>query len=262
MKGSLVFSICLVFIILTGFSSLAGETRVTVYGDEGYPPYSYYRDGKMKGIYVDIIREADVRMKGFSIFIRLLDWENLLVGARQGNHFAVFPPYFRPGKRSYLGTYSVPILEEETAVFCNKDVLGSPRPRWPDDYLGLRIGKNEAYDTGGKRFDKAVRDGRITVVEAPDTETMVRKLLAGEVDCYINDRNAVLWTVKLQNDDDLPYRYGIVEGAVIRREQGFMAYSEHYEAPFKQQFIREFNDAILSMQQDGFIDAIVRSYIH
>ncbi|WP_147822448.1 substrate-binding periplasmic protein [Salidesulfovibrio onnuriiensis] len=263
MKGILSF---LCALLLAGAvccgSAQAGEEVVVVYGDDAYPPYSYRIDGRMRGIYADILLEAGNRMEGFLIEIRLLPWKKLLEAAANGEVFAVFPPYYRPEERPYLDEYSVPILEEETAVFCNKDVLKASRPRWPEDYFGLRIGQNLSFETGGDRFNQAVADGDITVEALHGTEDNVRKLLAGEVDCYINDRNAVYWTIKQQNQGDYPYRYGILQGAVIHREQGYLAYSHDFGASYRARFMTEFDRAIASMRADGLIEKIVRSYIH
>lgn len=261
-KGILALLCCLLLGGLLCGPVLAAEEVVVIYGDDAYPPYSYRADGRMRGIYTEIVQEAANRMEGFQIEVRLQPWKKLLEAARLGKVFAIFPPYYRPEERPYLDEYSVPILEELTAVFCNKDVLKKNRPRWPEDYFGLRIGNNLSFVIGGERFKQAVADGDITMETLPGTEANVRKLLEGRIDCYINDRNAVFWTIKQQNQGDYPYRYGILQGAVIHREQGYLAYSRDYGAPYRERFMVEFDRAIASMRSDGLIEKIVRSYIH
>ncbi len=241
-------------------SATAEDIHVALYGDDAYPPYSFDEGGAVRGIYPEIIREAGKRMRGFSLTIRLLPWRRLLEAAKRGEVFAIFPPYYRPVERRYLTAYSAPILDETLAVFCNSDILASPRPAWPEDYYGLHIGKNLAFSTGGPAFDQAVEDGMIRLEEIPGTELNVRKLLEGRIDCYINDRIAVLWTIKRQFRTTYRYSNRIREGATISSEQGFLAYSGFYKAKYRDGFIKAFDQALRSLQADGTVDQIVRGY--
>lgn len=36
-------------------AALAAPQAVVIYGDDGYPPYSYVEHGKLTGIYTDIV---------------------------------------------------------------------------------------------------------------------------------------------------------------------------------------------------------------
>lgn len=251
----------LFFWVFSSVPVLAENTVVTLYGDNSYPPYSYEEDGAVKGIYPEIIREAAARLSGFSLEIRLRPWRRLLQMAERGEAFAVFPPYYRPIEREYLGRYSVPILDEVTAVFCNNEVLAAPRPVWPDDYFGLKIGKNLSFSTGGPAFDQAAMEGKVWVEEGAGTKINVRKLLEGRIDCYMNDRIAVLWTLKEQDDGQFRYSGKINEGATIRMEQGYVAYPILYDANYKQRFIKAFDEVIGSMKVDGTITRILQSYV-
>lgn len=263
MKRYIIRLLCaLGFLMFAPGIATAGDIVVTLFGDDAYPPYSFNAEGKADGIYPEIIRRAAVRMEGFSVAIELLPWRRLLKKAETGEAFAVFPPYYRPMERKYLTAYSVPILREKTAVFCNTDTLASPRPNWPQDYYGLHIGKNLSFSTGGAEFDQAVEKGLILLEEIPGTELNIRKLLEGRIDCYINDRLAVLWTIKRQDRGNYKYSNKIMQGAVISSEQGFVAYSSLNAPEYRERFITAFDQAILSLKAEGVIDSIVTDFTH
>lgn len=136
----------------------ATPTSVVVYGDDAYPPYSYEENGQAKGIYADILSAVFARMPDYQVTVSPIPWKRGLKMLKTGKGFALFPPYYYPDKRPYIFPYSTPILPEEVVVFCHPDrVRGRPLTRWPDDYFGLKIGLNEAFEIGGQAFWRAVR---------------------------------------------------------------------------------------------------------
>ncbi len=257
-----LFSILLT--LMLGFSpAFAGEDiAVTLYGDDSYPPYSFLNKGKIEGIYPHIMQQVAERIEGYDIKITLLPWKRALRLAKKGQIFAVFPPYYLPDRRPYFSEYSVPILPEETIAYCAKSILIPPRPRWPEDYYGLTIGNNLGFDFYGEKVDQAMHAGKIKLENTPGTKNNILKLLAGRIDCYINDRISILWNVRqMKKQGKWPYDRELAEGTVLDREYGYLAFSGIYNAPYREDFIRKFNTIILQMQSSGEIDRIAQEFI-
>lgn len=241
----------ILFITLFACSTQAAAIiKVNVYGDDAYAPYCFVHDGTYDGIYVRILKKAFAKMEGYEIGIVPVPYKRLLLGLKHGKFFAAFPPYQWPQKRPWIDTYSTPILEEDYSIFCAKGFLDKPRPNWPIDYKDLNIGVNDGFLI--PNIDK------IKTEDASSNEKNIKKLLAGRIDCYVNDSKSILYTVKLMGIDSSK----LVQGMKISTEYGHLAFSRKNNPPFKRDFIKKFNVIIQKMKCSGEIDAIVNNFIH
>ena len=91
-------------ILLTLTLSLlsSNTTPVEIFCDNSYPPYSYIKNKKAAGIYTDILMIAFSRMKDYEIKITPIPWKRGLNLLKEGDGFALYPPYYYPGKRPYI----------------------------------------------------------------------------------------------------------------------------------------------------------------
>lgn len=256
--------LCLVFFICFRPAYAAGaDIEVTVYADDGYPPYSYAEGDKAKGIYNEILKTAFSRMSGYSVNIDPVPWKRALMYVERGDGFAISPPYYRPKERPYISPYSVPVLDEEVVAFCRVETLKTPREKWPQDYSGLAVGRNAGFLAGGPELFEAAKNGRITLEETGNTRSNVLKLLEGRIDVYVNDRIAILNEYKKIQKATGRYKdVRIAEGTVISREQGYMGFTamDNGKFYFKDDFIKKFNAVIENMKKRGEIQAIVEKY--
>ena len=239
---------------------------VTIYADAGYPPYSYIQAGEAAGVYAEIMRKAFARMPRYRVTIEPVPWKRGLAFLESGRVLALYPPYRRTEERPWMTPYSEPLLEETVVVICRDDVLTQPRPVWPGDYFGLVIGSNSGYLGGGENFRRAVVQGKLAYQEAGTSQQNIMKLLAGRLDCYINDRQAILWEYqRLRRQGPLAGDHpgALVEGAVISSEYGYLgfAHTEEGRFPFKKDFLNEFDAVIRTMRANGEIAAIVEPFM-
>jgi len=251
---------CFFLCVSTVFAA-EDKVEVVLYGDDSYPPYSYIVDGESEGIYCRILKLAAQRIEGYDVRVALVPYKRALEEAKQGYIFAIFPPYSHPIKRPYLSEYSVPLLIEETVVYCGETVMPFPNERWPDDYFGLTIGNNDGFVIGGDKLLLAAKQGKIKIESYKGTEVNLRKLMVGRVDCYINDRVSILWTLKRLDESELPYSRELAEGATIRQEEAYVAFSRKFNAPYRHDFIDKLNSVILDMRESGEIQRIVDSFL-
>lgn len=238
---------------------------VTIYSDDNYPPYSYIENGEPKGIYVDILKTAFSRLKGYTVTIAPVPWKRGLEQIENGTGFALFPPYFRPVDRPWMD-YSTPILTEKLTFFCHEDILKTPRPRWPEDYAGLTIGKNLGF-ASLPEDEAELTKYNITVNEAVGSETNLMRVAFKRLDCYINDRLSILWELQ-RLEANGTYDPGgehakIVEGITLSSEEGYVGYTLiHPEAfPYKADFKTQLDEILTAMKDSGEIEEIVNQFI-
>ena len=256
--------ILLVLCLWLGFnpSITAKQISVTVYADDSYPPYSFTQEGAARGIYTDIMRLAFSRMERYNVTIKPAPFKRGLKLLEAGRAFALYPPYFYSNQRSYIKPYSVPILQEEVVVYCNKKPPVSST--WPDDFYGLKIGINDSYSIGGEQFWIAEKEDKISIEPAIDNRENILKLKTKRIDCYINDKLSILWEVKrMKLSGELPQDKDFELGISVSTEQGYLAFAEDPDNryPFKEDFVEQFNAIILEMQNNGEITNLLNRYI-
>lgn len=240
-----------VILMLSAFSSSA----ITIVGDDAYPPYSFKENGKVTGIYTDIIQRALLTMNNSSV-ISLMPWKRGLSSIKSKAIDALFPPYYRPKQRPYM-SYSTDILNETPVIFCNAEVAGKLK-NFPNDYQGIRLGRNSGF-ISGEDVDKAVEDGIIMVFEAKGMAANLKKLISKRVDCYLNDRLSILYELKKMTVRGEYEPGSVVETYALASEKGYLAINSDASLETKM-FMEEFNSVIEEMKASGKIDEIVTSY--
>lgn len=253
----------LLWLLLAGLAqgiAAAPPRQVVVLVDNGYPPYSYEKDGRAEGVYNEVLREASQRLSGYRIELRPVPWKRGLSELEAGRASALSPPYYRP-ERDYMG-YSTPFWQEQLAVYCRADIMRAPRPHWPADFLGLRFGNNAGFRPGGKEFWLAVQRGEIHLDEAPDTQGNLLKLVNGRIDCYLNDKLSILYVLdRLQRRGVISaeQRGGLAAAASLNGEQAYVGFAKRGQQhfPYLDDFIRQLNAVLEQMKREGRIAAIV-----
>lgn len=266
-NGTLVGGMVGLLLYAVSAFAQAGEIPVTVYADAGYPPYSYEKDGKPAGLYYDIVRAAFSHMQGYKIDVRTVPWKRGMAMLKSGTGFALYPPYMNTKDEPWTWPYSQPLFEEHVVAYCRQDVItAKPRKRWPEDFYGLTIGNNAGFIVGGEAFDAAVKAGRLRMEEAKDSETNIMKLGMKRIDCYINDRVSIQWTIK-QLKAEGKYQEGgahaeLGEAIQIATKQGYLGYTSRDQGryTYKADFVKQFDAAIQQMKRSGEMDTITRNF--
>ena len=247
-----------------GLPARAADIPVTIYADAGYQPYSYAgSDGRAAGLYADIVKTAFARMKGYRIEIKPVPWKRGMAMLKSGAAFALYPPYMNLKDEPFTWPYSLPLYEEIVVAVCTREVAATPRPRWPEDFYGLRIGNNAGFLVGGDKFNSAVKAGKIRLEEASDTRTNILKLGLKRIDCYINDRISIRATqMQLVREGKLGAAPVAIEAAVIATEQGFLGFTDRDQGKFayKTDFLKQFDAIIYDMKRHGEIERIARNF--
>ncbi len=260
----------LLFFLLLSFNFFtspanAKPTEVVFYCDDDYQPYSYEDQGQAAGIYTEIIKEAAKELKDYKLTIVPLPWNRAMSALETKSVFAAYPPYYRPKERPFIGEYSVPILEETIVLYTRKELLDETKKKWPEDWYGKEVGIFlGTMDIAGPKFAKAVAEKKIKVIEEKGHEKNLLLLGHGRLDGYVNDRNSILYSLmNLKRKHKWPKSASeLVEALEISKEHGYVAFSQDDpKYPYKKDFIKKFNAAILKMQKNHKISKIVNNFL-
>ncbi|MGI9434797.1 MAG: substrate-binding periplasmic protein [Geminicoccaceae bacterium] len=252
-------------ILLASFSIAQAKTPVVILADDDYAPFSMKASGgDADGLYFEILREAFSRLSNYEVTVRPVPWKRGLKEIQQGRAFAIFPPYFWPEQRPYMAPYSEPILNERVVVACRNDVFDdAPRTAWPEAYYGLTIANNDGFLTPGQAFFDAVDEGDIELREVADVASGLVMMANGRVDCYVNGELAIQWeTQRLRQAGTIRKDSGwYAIGAEVSSNYGYIGYSRDGDFPFQEDFRRQLDKALRSLQAAGRIEAIVERYM-
>lgn len=250
--------------------SVAAQSKpipVTIYCDDAYLPYSYTdKSREARGIYTEILARAFKQMKDYKVTIIPQPWTRAMMALEKHDVFAVYPPYYRPVERPFIKDYSLPILEETIVVYARKSDANKKMKHWPRDWFGKKVGIfTGTMDIAGREFADAIKNGKIQMLEAKRNEENLRNLITRKIDAYVNDRNAILYTLRvLKSKGEWPENAPeIEEVAVVSKESGYLAFSQDDKKfPFKKDFIKKFNAALEKLQQNNEVERITDDYIN
>jgi len=242
---------------------VAAAETVTLYGDDGYPPYSYVENGQFKGIYVELLQAAAAKLlPHYRLELKPVPWRRGVAMLENGQALGLFPPYLRR-ERTYIWPYSTPLYREQVVIVCNTAALNKPRRRFPDDFGDVTIGINSGFALADSLI-QARAAGKVGIDEAMGNAINIRKLRNNRIGCYINDRLSIFHTLKhMGHRPGQPMQAGelaVREVAVISGEEAFVGFSRRASAPYKDDFIRRLNAALLELQAAGTIRGIVALY--
>ena len=235
---------------------------VVLHGEDNNKPYAFLNaDGAPAGIYVRILQAAVDKMPQYDLRFENVPFKRGMDLLQSGQIMAFFPPYLRDD-RNWVERYSVPILSETVVAICSKDyVLSHDLRVFPDDFTGARFANNAGYRLAGEDFFDMVAAGEITLEEANTTESNLRFLMAGRVDCYVNERMAILAGLRELAVDKEQSR-NIDETAIIGQEFGYVAFGPDPDGswPYRDQFADDLDDVLRQMRDSGEIDQLVVEY--
>lgn len=250
-----------IILLAVGLQSTAANSSqigVTLYADEGNPPYTYFENNTLKGIYIEALVEAMKYLPDYKLELLPLPWKRGLSYLKTGRALGLVPPYFIKG-RNYIGL-SISFATENVVIFCNSK---PKKMKFPEDFKRLLIGINAGYSLSDS-FAEARKKKLIRVEEGKNNEINIRKLALQRIDCYANDRLSVYYTLKklIVDPEARPYLKNLQlhEVAQIDKREAFIGYSKKFQASYKNDFIKKMNNAIQKLHSSGQINKILNSY--
>ena len=252
------------------------KQNVKIYTYDVLPPFAYKDDqGKLTGIYIEIVTLAVSRMPGYSVTFEVVPWNRAKNAVKDGRAFAILPPYFhahdwltdKEPKRAYIWPYSLPLYTQSDIVIANHKVLIKSRKNFPEDYAGLTFVMFRGDGRAGPAFFKMVEEKKISLIEVDDVKKCIKMLQSGRADCTVTSRIPFAWHLKRLKESEEFHKADIgitfSEAAVISSNQGYLGYTDinsEKNFPYKKDFTIKFDIEIYKMKKNGEIQELIKFY--
>ncbi|BDX07018.1 substrate-binding periplasmic protein [Planctobacterium marinum] len=175
------------------------KTSIPVVTENSYFPYSYVKDDKVAGIYVDIVSELNQLMPDFEITLKPMSWRQGLQQVKTGKSPAILGTYYRGQDRKFVYPYSQTFAYERVVVICHPESNIKKGAKWPSDFAGKLITNVDGYDGW---LDYKTRDKSITSIanflEVPSVSVAWNMVNKNLVDCTLFEQQ--IWTIKQDTD--------------------------------------------------------------
>lgn len=164
-----------------------------------YPPFEYQEGGEVRGVAVDLVREAFSRM-GDTVSIKVLPWPRVLWLVENGAADGFFTTYRVPERERWADYSHEELVPQVTSLFSLRDAK-IPYHGNLAELSGHPVGVVMKVSYGAK-FDQAVQ-GRVLsrVLESVDGETNFRQLFAGRVDIIASNRDGARFILRRMGKD-------------------------------------------------------------
>ncbi|PKG85712.1 amino acid ABC transporter substrate-binding protein [Colwellia sp. 75C3] len=244
----------------------AQAQRVTILADDSYPPYSFVENGQLKGIYIDIVKEAAKLIEPhYKIKIAAVPWKRGLQELQKGISFALLPPYKHIEERSYIWPYSVPIMRENVVAFCQKniDLFEYITPQAMKKSEPLIIGINAGYLILNNSLEQAKNRKNIVLSENKSTSSNIMKLFYKRLDCYLNDKHSTLWELANMTKDKKIHFDNIKEALLVMSQTAHIGYTNNstHTFIFKDDFILRMDQALSRVISSSEYHNIINRYV-
>lgn len=250
-KLSLVMSVLILWGVVFGMQPVVAATVILAAAAESVPT-SYAENGKQTGILIDVINEA-FRRAGYSVEVKLMPWARCLKAVETGAVDGIFSVFVTPERQMYL-TYTNEVLITQVQAFFVRSDSSLTFEGDLSKFTGQSIGvvNQTSY---GPRLDAALKEGIFEKIDSTkDSESNIRKLIAGRVDMIPSYRHVVLSTAK---------RLGVVDkirqlSPDIEAIPSYLAFTKKRDFA---KLISDYDKAIVAMKQDGTYDQLFNRYI-
>ena len=161
---------------------------IIIGGDEYFPPFEYVDgSGNYKGFNVDIIRAVAIEM-GLDIEIRPLTWKNAVAYLQEGTIDGIEGMKYTDERTQYFD-FSKPYLTSSLSIFIKSD---NNYVKNLEDLEGLKVAIQE-NDVSHSIVSKISRVG---VIKTDSQLKALEKLINGEVDAYVGNRETGLYSIQ------------------------------------------------------------------
>ncbi|MBU2968196.1 transporter substrate-binding domain-containing protein [Pseudoalteromonas sp. C2R02] len=238
--------------------------KVSIVVDNAYPPYSYLKDDKLEGIYVEmVLLAAQELMPFYQIELIPMPWKRAIFEVELGHVMGVLPPYKHLEERPFITPYSEPLMIESVIAFCNKDIDIN---KYLDKKLkipALNIGVNAGFLILGDKITNAAKLGSVKIWENKNTSANILKLLSKRIDCYINDKLSTLWQFKRMKQQNALLNFDDIQASMlIMEQQAYIGYAKGFsQLETKADFIKRMNLALIKLKNTGEVKEILNRYI-
>jgi polar amino acid transport system substrate-binding protein len=216
-----------------------------------YPPYEYTEGGQVKGLAVEVIREAFKQM-GHELTIEVYPWARSIDMFKAGQADGIFT-FFRTPER------------EEFTYFSKEAVITQPITLWvPKDskvVYGGDLAKMAIYRFGvvsktsyGEVFDTTVKKGMIKTDEANTIDNCIDKLLNARFDIWISNHYGGVYSLKKAKKFDQVKELS----PAVQETPAYVGFSKKKNL---EALRNEFDATLIKMKKSGLHGKIIKEYM-
>lgn len=237
----------------TGESKLLQEIKKKGYvliGSSNDAPFSYedVDTKELKGIDIEILREICSRLGIPDIQLKVIDFSNLLIELNNNSIDMVVDGMYVKEERLQIAAFTDKWYQEGEALVIPADSDLASKEDLTDKNIGAQPGTT-FYETAQKWLD----DGRIGNLTAYDNQaTLMTAVNMGQVDAVVTDGIVAGYT--LASDSSLKLKLLSPYEAEASGQIGAAVRFEDTD------FLKEVNDALNKMKDDGTLMKILESY--
>lgn len=205
-----------------------------------WPPYTQTKDGTVRGITAEIIRQAASAL-GREIRFVEREWDDCLERVKSGEFDAILDAARRDAYlqgptsfNSYIDTFWVTNASQINRY---------------DQLRGGRIALVKGYNYD-ERLHAHLRDLDAEVVRGIDDPTIIRDLATGKLDASVADLASTFYVARKENLNIVPILPPFSEDRL---------YTSFYAG--RPEVQREFDRAIAQLLENGFVDEVYKKYI-
>jgi polar amino acid transport system substrate-binding protein len=252
-------------IALSSSVLLAKPTEVELLLDKNYKPYSYLENGKLTGIYVDLVKAAFELMPEYSVRLTAVNWNEGKKAIEKGDALGLVGVFFHGHDWPYMYPYSIAFEQETVVTICHEKVLGQKREHWPQDYRGLLVGNIQGYDGWlNNRVRSESNTKYVNFLEVPTIAIAFQMVSKGSLDCALFESTAFnhamsQYDTKQQSGSSTPVIAAQVSVNSIHLGYSRKAIIEN-KFPYALEFQQAFDVAIFQLTGSGKADLIRRKY--
>lgn len=242
-KFLLFFLLCW---LVVAESAVAGGDHLPIVFED-YPPYEYVEEGEVKGMNMEIIREAFRRM-GIKPYFEPRPWKRAVLQLKNGEILALSSGFMTEERKKFVEYPSTPLCMETNMVIVRAGsglVINSL-----DNLRPLRLGVVQGY-VYGEPFDSMTGLNKIM---AKSSHQLLRMILEGRVDAVVG--NMAVFTYLAGKQDRLNEIDFIYE---VSSEPLYLMFSKA-QGPRAMKLARAFSIAVKGMIKDGTFAVIQAKY--
>lgn len=214
---------------------------------EDYPPYEYVEEGEVKGMNLDIIREAFKRM-GITPYFEPRPWKRAVFQLKSGEILALSSGFKTQQRKPFVYYPDAPLSMETNMVIVRAG--SNLKINSLDDIKPLTLGVVREY-VYGEPFDSLTG---VHKIKAQSSHQLLRMLLEGRMDAAIGNKAVFRYLARKQGKlDQIKFIY------VVGREPLYLMFSKARGAK-ADKLARDFGDTVNEMIKDGTFTAIENSY--
>jgi len=239
-----------VFVTLINLQAKAAEGLSVVVSDNN-PPFSWSEQKIVRGIDVDIVREASKRA-GYLVDIGVAPWKRMISMVKSGFADGGTSALYRKSREKFAVYTKVPLRQIQFGAFVRKSSNFSYQS--PSSFAGMDVGKIRGYAIG-EAFDQAKEAGVFKITEVDSAAQGLKMLVNKRIDVFVSNETVTQYWVKKKG-------YGgdvkMLHPPVNQGEYVFWIFSR---AKYKAEMGAKINDALQSMTDDGTLSSIVQYYM-